>query len=78
MNYNKAIEVIEIKIEQLLEDLINDNVYKSPKTEDRLTALCLGREYLNEKVKKEKFKTLNRVNTSIIETEVQNEGGINE
>lgn len=78
MNYKEVLNSIEYKIESLIEDLVEDKVYKSPKTEERLTALCLSRKYIKEKIKDENFTVLNRVNTSIIETEVQNEGGINE
>lgn len=53
MNYAEAIEITEHKIEFYLKDILNDDPYKSAKAEGYLTALCLGREYLKDKIKKE-------------------------
>lgn len=80
MNYSEVLDSIEIKIEQLLEDFVNDNVYKSPKTEDRLTALCLSREYLKEKIRHEHLQKFYEENGKLIvedlkdTQEVENEG----
>lgn len=52
MNYKEMLHVIEYKIEMLLRDITENNPYTSPRTEERLTALCLGREYLKEKMTK--------------------------
>lgn len=74
MNYKNTLENIDVQIEKLLLDILENRVYKSPKTEERLTALCLSREYIIDKIKEENIKELNRLNTSIIEEEVKNEG----
>lgn len=43
------IEKIEEKIEQLIYSIVNDDTYRSPRAEERLTALCLARQYMKDK-----------------------------
>ena len=59
MNYKNTLENIDVQIEKLLLDILENRVYKSPKTEERLTALCLSREYIIDKIKVIKNKELN-------------------
>ncbi len=51
MDYNTALKQIDIKIEILLNDILTENPYKSLQAETRLTALCLAREYIKDKIK---------------------------
>lgn len=79
MNYKETLELVELKIECLLKDVVEDRPYKSPKTEERLTSLCLGREYLIAKLKENAFFELTNMNIEMINNEnevqeVQNEG----
>lgn len=43
--YRERLETIDFKIERLIDDIIDDGPYKSPRAEERLTALCKAREY---------------------------------
>ena len=43
--YRERLKVIDDKIEHLIDDIIDDGPYKSPRAEERLTALCKAREY---------------------------------
>lgn len=48
-NSMNKIEKIEEKIEQLIYSIVNDDTYRSPRAEERLTALCLARQYMKDK-----------------------------
>lgn len=74
MEYNQMMKNIDLQIESLLLDIIENKVYKSPKAEERLTALCLGREYIIDKIKEENKKEFIRLYTNENKQEVNNEG----
>lgn len=59
MNYKNTLENIDVQIEKLLLDILENRVYKNPKTEERLTALCLSREYIIDKIKEENKQEVN-------------------
>lgn len=48
--YVKKLEKVEDKIEYFLEETMNDSRYKNPKAEQYVIALCLARNYINEKI----------------------------
>lgn len=56
-DYEKALDSLEVKLEKHLEDVLSDSFDKSVKAEQYITALCLSREYLKEKI--ENIKTSN-------------------
>lgn len=49
-DYEKALDSLEAKLEKHLEDVLSDNFDRSVKAEQYITALCLGREYIKEKI----------------------------
>lgn len=51
MNYNELLNLADESIKNLLEDILTNNSYKSPRAEERLTALLLSRKFLLEKIK---------------------------
>lgn len=71
MDYKEKLNVIEFKIESLIEDLVEDKIYKSPRTEEKLTSLCLSREYLKDKIKEKAFIELNKINAEITTNELK-------
>ena len=73
MNYKQQKLILEDVIESLIQDIVEDRTFRSPRAEERLTALCLSREYLKDKIKEEATLELHRFNQEIIELE-----GINE
>lgn len=74
MDYKQQLETVDYLIEGLLEDVVENKTFKSPRAEERLTALCLSREYLKDKIKEEAMSELHRLNKEIIELEGINEG----
>lgn len=73
MEYTKTLKDIETKIEILLEDMITNNVYQSPRTEERLIAYCLGRNYIKDKIKEQSFIELSKINAEMINDEMVRE-----
>lgn len=49
MNIKGKIAVIEFRIDKLIEELMLEDAYRLPRTEERITALLLARQYLKEK-----------------------------
>lgn len=74
MDYKQQLETVDYLIEGLLEDVVENKTFKSPRAEERLTALCLSREFLKDKIKEEAMSELHRFNKEIIELEGINEG----
>ena len=74
MNYKQQKFILEGVIESLIQDIVEDRTFRSPRAEERLTALCLSREYLKDKIKEEEMSELHRFNKEIIELEGINEG----
>lgn len=74
MDYIQQKFILEGLIESLIQDIVEDRTFRSPRAEERLTALCLSREYLKDKIKEESRLELHRVNSEIIELEGINEG----
>ena len=74
MDYVQQKFILEGLIESLIQDIVEDRTFRSPRAEERLTALCLSREYLKDKIKEENRLELHRVNSEIIELEGINEG----
>ena len=73
MDYSQQLTAIEFLIESLILDIVENRAFKSPRTEERLTALCLSREYLKDRIKEEARLESQKLNKEIIELE-----GINE
>ena len=48
--YTKQLKRVEDKIELFLEETMNDSRFKNPKAEQYVIALCLARNYINEKI----------------------------
>lgn len=48
--YTKQLEKVEDKLELFLEETMNDSRFKNPKAEQYVIALCLARNYINEKI----------------------------
>lgn len=74
MDYVQQKFILEGLIESLIQDIVEDRTFRSPRAEERLTALCLSREYLKDKIKEEAMSELHRFNKEIIELEGINEG----
>lgn len=49
MDIKEKIAVIELKIDNLIDEIIEDKPYRRPKAEEILTSLLLARNYLKEK-----------------------------
>lgn len=49
MNIKEKIKVIEFRIDKLIEELMLEDAYRLPRTEERITALLMARNYLKEK-----------------------------
>ena len=49
-DYEKALDELESKLEKHLQDVLTNSIDKSVKAENYITALCLGREYIKEKI----------------------------
>lgn len=74
MDYAQQKFILEGLIESLIQDIVEDRTFRSPRAEERLTALCLSREYLKDKIKEGAMSELHRFNKEIIELEGINEG----
>lgn len=74
MDYVQQKFILEGLIESLIQDIVEDRTFRSPRAEERLTALCLSREYLKDKIKEEAMSELHKFNKEIIELEGINEG----
>lgn len=74
MDYAQQKFILEGLIESLIQDIVEDRTFRSPRAEERLTALCLSREYLKDRIKEEAMSELHRFNKEIIELEGINEG----
>ncbi len=74
MDYVQQKFILEGLIESLIQDIVEDRTFRSPRAEERLTALCLSREYLKDKIKEEAMSELHKLNKEIIELEGINEG----
>lgn len=53
MNYKEKLDILDIKLEEVINDILSDNPYKSARAEERAIAYCSIRKYLIEKVKDE-------------------------
>ena len=74
MDYVQQKFILEGLIESLIQDIVEDRTFRSSRAEERLTALCLSREYLKDKIKEEAMSELHKFNKEIIELEGINEG----
>lgn len=71
--YEDLIKRIDVKLEQHLEDILNDSLHKSPKAEQYVTALVNARFYAEQRLKPFYFKELQALNKEMIEQEIQQE-----
>lgn len=55
MNYKETLDILDVKLEEAINDLVLDNPYKSTRAEERIIAYCSARKYLQEKIRQEKF-----------------------
>lgn len=48
-NLNEKIKLLELKIDSLLDDVIEDKMFKSARAEEKLVAFLLSLQYLKDK-----------------------------
>jgi hypothetical protein len=56
MNYKKILDVLDVKLEELINDLVLDNPYKSTRAEEKIIAYCSARKYLITKYEQEQIE----------------------
>lgn len=71
--YENLIKRIDVKLEQHLEDILNDSSHKNPKAEQYVTSLVNARFYAEQRLKPFYFMELKALNKELIEQEVQQE-----
>lgn len=48
-NLNEKIKLLELKIDSLLDDVVEDKMFKSARAEEKLVAFLLSLQYLKDK-----------------------------
>lgn len=71
MDYEIVLKDLEIQIENMLHSIVYKDENWSPRNEERLTALCLGREYIKNKLKEKAFIELNKINIEMVNDEIK-------
>ena len=77
--YKNLLDNIEYKIELHLNNVLSENIYRSPKAEEYIIALCNARIYIKDKLKEFALEELCEINADICKLEsdkkeVNNEG----
>lgn len=71
MDYETILKDLEIQIEGVLHSIVYKDENWSPRNEERLTALCLGREYLKDKIKEVARDELHKMNEALIRADIK-------
>lgn len=70
MDYEIVLKDLEIQIENVLHSIVYKDENWSPRNEERLTALCLGRNYIKDKLRENAFAELNKINVEMVNGEI--------
>lgn len=76
--YKDLLRDIEYKIELHLNNVLSENIYRSPKAEEYIIALCDARIYVKDKIKDLAFEELCDINADMCKLEVDKEEVDNE
>lgn len=70
MDYEKTLKDLEIQIENVIHSIVYKDENWSPRNEERLTSLCLGRSYIKDKLRESAFIELNKINVEMVNDEI--------
>lgn len=76
--YKDLLRDIEYKIELHLNNVLSENIYRNPKAEEYIIALCNARIYVKDKIKDLAFEELCNINSDMCKLEVDKEEVNNE